>query len=206
MREIDFLTLARFHPQMALAIDDGVPARPNVRPLSCDFSSSQPTEQVIPQSFSEIFGTFGVFTEASVTIDPTGAFVANPSASTPVLATPLKAISDACQSLVTGITVTLVVKGGGATDYAILPDDTPLQSVPPALASAAYIWAMHPPDNVKCFFTLAGQAPGAPFTAWLIFTFLQLSSMGDDYFRIKRADAIATLQKRGILPPPAAAG
>jgi len=193
MRPADFATLARFHPQMALAIDDGVPARPNVRTLRADFSTASPGGPVVPQSFSEIFGTFAVFTEANVTIDPTGAFAGSP----------LKTISDTFQAMTSGITVTLMVKGGGGVDYAVMPDDTPLQSVPKALDSSAYIWSLTAPDNVKAFFTIAAQQIGTPpFSVWIVMTFLQLGGNGGDYLRMPHADAISALQRRGILPAP----
>ena len=188
-----FATLARYFPQFALALDDGIPANPNSRILQAKFSTTQVPQPAVTASFSTIIPTLSVFGGATVTIDPTNALAGNP----------LKTISDTFQAMTSGITVTFVVRG--PRDYSPLPDETPLQSVEKAWAPFVGKWAMRMPENVKAQFTLQSTPPAAPLTAWIVMTFFQLATPdADPYLAMPRADAIAELRKRGILLPAAA--
>jgi hypothetical protein len=191
-----FETLARFHPQFALAIDDGVPVRPDLRPLSVDFDSSAQIGNFEPASFSEIISSYSVFGGCDLTIDPTSAFAGNP----------LKYLNDVGQALVTGITFTLAVRARG-DDYTPIIDETPLQSVCSLLGATAGMWNLDNPDNVKARFTLAAfpngaSTPGFPITVWLTFVFLVLGSEGATYMCMSPKDARAELRKRGWCCPP----
>lgn len=199
---VPFETLARFHPQFALAIDDGVPCRPNIRGLSADFDTTAQIGSFEPASFSEIISSYSVFAGVDITIDPTGLLPGNP----------LKYLSDVSQALESGITFTLTVRGRG-DDYTPIVDETPLQSVPQVLAAAVGIWNMDNPDNVKARFTLAAfplgsSSVGAPFTVWMTFSFLVLGAEGARYMCMCAKDARDELRRRGWCLPtgPAPAG
>jgi hypothetical protein len=176
-----FDTLARLYPQLALAIAEGVPCRPSGRILSAQFASAT-IGQVIPASFSEIFGGIAIFCGCEESIDPTSAFPGNI----------LKYLSDTCQARVTGVTFTLTVKGGGTNDWDPIPEETPLQLVPGTLNPWAGGWVMNLPDNVKARFTLAAAPIAVPFTAWLNMSFAVLGEGCGQYSCLDRK----TAQKR----------
>lgn len=165
-------TLAQYHPGFALAVAEGVPARPNSRPISVQYAAAN-IGQVLPASFDEVISSYSVFLGATVSVDPTSAFPGNV----------LKGLNDVTQALVTGITFTMDVTGD-AGNYSPVPDETPLESVPAVLSPWAGIWKMQNPENIKARFTLASAPPdpnGFPFTAWIVFGFAVLGPGGTDY-------------------------
>jgi hypothetical protein len=184
-------TVAGYHPQFALAAYEGIPVRPDLRPLSVEFTSAATIGQVLPASFAEIISSYSVFGGAVLTIDPTSAFPGNI----------LKGLSDTTQARVTGITFTLLVRGNG-DDYSPVPEETPLQSVEELLNASAGIWSMDNPDNVKARFTLAAltQPTALPFTAWLTMGFLVLGSEGQRFMCLDACEARARLKdKHGVV-------
>jgi hypothetical protein len=183
------VTIAQYHPQFALAIAKGVRVRPNLRPLSVEIQNSQ-LGQPVRASFQEIISQYSVFAGIKVTIDPTNNLTGNP----------LKYLSDAAQPLTSQITLTLLVKSNDGTDYAPVPDDTPLQGLQDAFAPSIGIWAMVNPENVKARFVLQSVAEGDNFTVWVIFTFLVLAADGSIYLSMTPDAARAELVKMGILP------
>jgi hypothetical protein len=183
------VTLAQYHPQVALAVAKGVPLRPNLRPLSVELQNSQ-LGQPVNASFQEIISVYSIFSGIKVTIDPTNNLVGNP----------LKYLADAAQPLTSQITLSLLVKSNDGTDYAPVPDDTPLQGLEDAFAPSIGIWRMVNPENVKARFILQSQAEGDNFTVWVIFTFLVLASSGQNFMGIAPDAARAELVKMGILP------
>ena len=172
------LFLAEYHPQVALAVANGVPLRPNLRPLSVELQNSQ-IGQPQRTSFSEVISQYSIFAGVDVTVDPTNDAPGNP----------VKYINDASQALVTGVTVSLLVKGAGGEDYSPVPDETPLQQLPVTLAPSIYLWRMINPENVKAQFIVQTPANATPFTVWLTFTFLVLASAGDVYMQIPADEA-----------------
>lgn len=183
-------TLAAYHPQVALAVMSGVPLRPNLRPLSVQLQNSQ---QGQPQrvSFDTVISQYSIFAGVAITIDPTNNEDGNP----------LKYLSDAAQPFTSGVTVSLMVKSNDGTDYTPIPEETPLQLVPPLFAPSIGIWRMVNPENVKAQFTLQTPQASDPFTVWLTFCFLILASSGTDYFSISDSDARNRLRALGLLPP-----
>jgi hypothetical protein len=183
------VTLAQYHPQVALAVAKGVPLRPNLRPLSVELQNSQ-LGQPVNASFQEIISVYSIFSGIKVTIDPTNNLAGNP----------LKYLADAAQPLTSQITLSLLVKSNDGTDYAPVPDDTPLQGLQDAFAPSIGIWRMVNPENVKARFILQSQAEGDNFTVWVIFTFLVLASSGQNFMGVAPDAARAELVKMGILP------
>lgn len=185
-------TLAQYHPQVALAVWNGFQLRPNLRPLSIQLQNSQLGN---PQaaSFSEVMSVYSIFASMSVTIDPTSNLVGNP----------LKYISDATQPQTSGITASMLIKSNDGVDWSAIPDETPLQSLPSALAASSGMWAMKNPENVKFNFTLQSpfQGPG-PITVWTVWTFLMLQSGGEQFMGMRTADARAQLVALGLLRAP----
>jgi hypothetical protein len=176
-------TIAQYHPQFALAILAGVPCRPDIRSLSVDFDSSAAIGNYEPASFSEIISSYSIFGGSDITIDPTSAFAGNP----------LKYLNDVGQALVSGITVTLLVKGRGA-DYSPVADETPLQSAPRLLSASVGVWNLDNPDNVKARFTLqsfpnGSAGPSFPFTIWWNFAFWVLAAEGAHYMCLDPREA-----------------
>lgn len=167
------LTLATYHPQVALAVAMGIPLRPNIRPLSIELQNSQ-QGQAQRTSFSEVMSQYSIFAGVHVTVDPTNDEEGNA----------VKYLNDAAQALVTGVTCNLLVKGAGGVDYSPIPDETPVQSVPVLFAPSIYVWRMVNPENVKAEFTLQTQVNASPFTLWLNFVFLVLASEGDTYTNV----------------------
>jgi hypothetical protein len=188
------VTLAQYHPQVALAVANGVPLRPNLRPLSVELQNSQ-LGNPQPASFQEVIGMYSIFAGVKITIDPTGNLAGNP----------MKYLADAAQPLTSGITVSMLVKSRDGVDYAPIPDETPLQAVPISFAPAVGIWRMVNPENIKVKFTLQSVAEGDPFTVWMVFCFLVLASSGAPYLDMKPEDARAALRQMGIWPLTAAA-
>lgn len=190
--------LAFYHPQMALAIANGVRLRPNLRTLSTKFSSNV-LNQPQPASFDQQIGSYSIFTGSTVTLDPTSAFPGNV----------LKTTSDANQAKVTGITVTLQLLGsGGAGDYSPIPTATPLQAAKDILNAQAGVWAMNNPDNPKALFTLTAAPPEVPLTVWWIFCFGVLGPGGEEFMCMSPQAARAELRKMGVIccAPGAASG
>jgi hypothetical protein len=189
-------TWAPYHPQVALAVANGIPLRPNLRPLSVELQNSQ-IGQPQPVSFGEVISQYSIFAGLGITIDPTNNLPGNP----------LKYISDGFEPLTSGITVSLLVKSNDGTDYAPIPDETPLQLLPSAFAPSIGIWRMVNPENVKAKFTLQSEQESDHFTVWLNFTFLVLASSGADFFNRSPEAARRELARMGILrhgaPPPA---
>lgn len=185
------VTLAQYHPQVALAVCKGVPLRPNLRPLSIELQNSQ---LGIPQptSFSVVISQYSIFAGVTITIDPTNNLVGNP----------LKYLSDAAQPATSGITTSLLVKSNDGVDYSPIPDETPLQSLPQAFAPSIGIWRMVNPENLKMAFTLQVEAPATPITVWTVFTFFVLSSGGDHFlYRMTEDQARQQLATQyGITP------
>lgn len=180
--------IAKYHPQLALAVANGVPLRPDVRPLSFNFASGAVGEPV-SQSFATPVATYSLFMGVEVTVDP----------STPFAGNPLKGLNDVSQTIVSGVTATIEVQSRDG-NYNIVSDDTPLQSLGAALSPLAGIWALKQPDNVKAKAQLATAAAAAeaPLTAWLIFTFA-IAGMGcDPYLCMSRDQARAGLQSLGV--------
>jgi hypothetical protein len=184
------VTLAQYHPQVALAVARGVPLRPNLRPLSVELQNSQ-IGNPQPSSFSEVMSQYSIFSGLDLTIDPTNNLPGNP----------IKYIADAAQPDTSGITLTLLVKSNDGVDYSPIPDETPLQSCPRAFAPSVGIWRMVNPENLKAKFTLQTAFEGAgPITVWLTFTFLVLASSGEQFMRVSNDDARAQLRQMGIWP------
>ncbi|MGH2998477.1 MAG: hypothetical protein ACRDNM_04175 [Gaiellaceae bacterium] len=185
------VTLAQYHPQVALAVLNGVPLRPNLRPLSQELQNSQ-IAQPQPASFSEVISQYSIFGGVHVTIDPTNNIIGNP----------LKYLSDAAQPLTSGITVNLLIKSRDGVDYAPIPDETPLQGLPAAFAPAVGIWRMVNPENVKLNFTVQTAFAGdGPITVWAIFTFWVLASVGEAFTRMGVDEARRRLAALGYGPP-----
>jgi hypothetical protein len=161
--------LALWHPRFALAILEGVPARPNLRTVQAVFSSfalNQPMEA----SFDQEITGYSIFSGVDITLDPTSAFPGNI----------LKGLSDVTQTMNTGITTDLMVRSRGDHDYSPIPVQTPLELVPSVLARSAGVWAMDNPDNVKMRFTLIETPPGdGPLTVWVQFSFLVLADVNE---------------------------
>lgn len=191
------VTLAQYHPQVALAVAQGVPLRPNIRPVSVELQNSQ-IGQPQPASFSEVISQYSIFAGVKVTIDPTNNLAGNP----------LKYLADAAQPLTSGITVSMLVKSRDGVDYSPIPDETPLQDMPVAFAPSIGIWRMVNPENIKMSFTLQTAAEGDNFTVWTIFTFLVLSSAADNmgFMSMSPDQARAQLAQIGLWPPTRPAG
>jgi hypothetical protein len=167
-----FDTIARWHPQFALAVLEGVPVHPNNRTLQATFSSSA-VPQNKPASFDQQFGgpgfvsQYSIFTSFKHTLDP---------ASGPTFAGQiLQTTSDKMQEQITGITMTMQVKGEDG-DYVPIPFATPVQSVSGILSPSAGIWKMDNAANVNALFTLMkAPAGGPPITVWCMFSFFVLA-------------------------------
>jgi len=176
--------LAVRHPQLALCVAKGIPLRPNLRPLSVELQNSQ-LGQPQPVSFSEVISQYSVFTGLSVTVDPTNDEPGNP----------VKYINDAAQALVTGTTINLQVQGRGGVNYSPIPEETPVQALPAAFASSAWIWRMVNPENVKANFTVQSLLSASPFTMWVIFAFMVPASEGDPYLTFDNDRAMIALSQ-----------
>jgi len=170
--------LAEYHPQVALAVAMGANLRPNLRPLSVQLTNAQ-VGQPQTVSFAEVISQYSIFAGVDVTVDPTNNEPGNP----------VKPIADAAQALVTGVTLTLLVKGAGGTDYTPIPEETPVQSLPDLLAPHIGVWRMVNPENVKARFILQSPADGTPQTLWLVFGFYVPSSDADVYLSQAPDDA-----------------
>lgn len=181
--------IARYFPQFALAVYEGVEVRPNLRTLKVTFSTTA-LNTFLPASFDEQLGSFSLFSGVSHIIDPTSAFAGNP----------LKSTSDANQAIVSGVAMRFSVRGRG-DDYNPVPNDTPLFLVSRVLNPSVGMWAWDMPDNVKATYTIIGFVPAAPFTVWTTFGFYVLASSGLPYLAIPRQTAIQRLVAAGVLPP-----
>ncbi|HTA17768.1 MAG TPA: hypothetical protein VK989_00665 [Polyangia bacterium] len=186
--------IAKYFPQFALALWDGVELRPNLRTLEANFSTTTINTQ-LDASFDEQISSFSLFGGAAEVIDPTGNLNGNP----------LKSMSDRAQARVSGIVVNFTVRGRG-DDYSPVPTDTPLELVPAVLNPTVGLWAWDNPDNVRARFTINGFVPAAPFTVWLVFGFYQLASRGCDFLRLDRQCARDKLIKCGVICPCPPAG
>lgn len=162
--------LAEYHPQVALAVAQGCALRPNIRPLSVQLTNAQ-VGQPQTVSFAEVISQYSIFAGLDVTVDPTNNEPGNP----------VKPIADASQALVTGVTLTLLIKGAGGTDYSPIPEETPVQSLPALFAPHIGVWRMRNPENLKGRFILQAPADGTPQTLWLNFSFYVPSSDADIY-------------------------
>lgn len=188
-------TLAQYHPQVALAVWNGIPLRPNLRPLSVELQNSQVGT---PQrtSFDTVISQYSIFGGVDLTIDPTNNLTGNP----------LKYLADAAEPATSGVTCTLLVKSNDGTDYTPIPEETPVQQVPRLFAGSIGSWRMVNPENVKASFTLQSVQQADHFTMWLTFCFFILASSGQPFFDIPIAEARKQLRALGLLPPAPAAG
>jgi len=185
-----FETICAYHPGFALAMLDGVRARPNLRTIQgvfAGFALNQPIES----SFDQQITGYSLFTGCAYTLDPINAFGGNL----------FQYVSAGAQQLVTGITVDLLIRSRGENDYSPIPTQTPLQMVPTVLDGAVGVWALNEPDNCKMRFTLiAAPAGNPPLTVWFVFSFLVLGEGGDRYLCLDRDRARALLHERGYGP------
>lgn len=180
-------TIAAYHPQFALAILNGIKARPNLRTIQAVFSSFA-LNTPVEESFDQQITGYSIFTGCEISLDPTNAFNGNI----------LKGLSDTTTALASGIVVNLLVRAAEDHDYMPIPENTPLQLVPVVLARSAGIWAMNNPDNVKLRFTLTSTPIGdGPLTAWVVFSFLVLGEGAQPYLCIPYDKARAELRKLG---------
>lgn len=176
--------IAEYFPQFALAAAEGVPMLPNTRVLSTTFSSTA-TGKPQPASFSEPFGTIGIFAGCVESIDPTGS---------PFSGNPLKSMSDYFQAKgATGIAFSLYIQSHEGWQFVPVPDLTPLQMIPDLLNPSAGTWACDLPDNVKAFFSIQAPPPGGtdavPITPWIAMVFLQLVGDWDCFRCLPRKEA-----------------
>ncbi len=180
---IKFATLAVYHPQVALAVLEGVPLRPNLRTLQVTFPNLAAGEQE-PASFDQQISRYSIFAGVSVTIDPTNAFVGSA----------LKTMSDFFQAKVSGITMNMAIRSRGS-DYAPVIDDIPLQMLEATLNPAAGTWHFDNPDNPKALFTIQTPPTDAPFTVWVNFNLLVLGKQerGPEFLCMDRGEAQAKL-------------
>lgn len=178
-----FLELALRHPQVALCLAHGIPLRPNIFPLSVELQNAQ-IGQPQPASFSEVISQYSIFTGVTVTIDPTNDADGNP----------VKYINDAAQALVTGVTMTLQVQGRAGVNYFPIPEETPVQGLPPAFAPLAWVWRMVNPENLKATFTVATDLNASPFTVWCLFAFAVPDSDGDHFLQLPYEKALTMVQ------------
>lgn len=186
-------TIAQYHPRWALAAAEGIPVRPDVRPLSVQFSGGAQIGQFLPASFSQPITKNSIFGACVLTIDPTTAYGGNP----------LKGLNDATMALVSGTTFTLETTGRTG-NYTPCFDDVPLQSIPTLLNPFAGMWRMDgPADNVKARFTLQSTPNGGlPFTAWLLMSFAVLEGPCSDWDHLPLADVRKRLREvHGICCP-----
>jgi hypothetical protein len=181
--------VAKYFPNFALALYEGVELRPNLRTLQANFSTTTVNTR-LDASFDEQVSSFSLFAGCAVRIDPTSNIIGNP----------LKALSDAAQVEVSGIVMRFTVRGRG-DDYSPVPTDTPLIMVPEVLQPMVGLWAWDNPDNVKATFTINAYVPAAPFTVWATFGFYQLASDGLRYMSMPRHCARDELIKCGVLCP-----
>lgn len=174
--------LEEWHPQFALAIRRGAPARPDTRTVSFTFGTPA-TGDTEPAAIDAQFQTYSVFTGVSTTIDPTNQFPGNP----------LKTLSDAAQKYVTGITFEFVVQASRENYYAPIATPTPLQSVEPILNPTAGTWAFRRNESIKAQFTQNVAVP-APMTVWITFGILLIASTDcSDVLEMSASDARAEL-------------
>jgi hypothetical protein len=181
--------LARYFPNLALALFRGVAIRPNLRTLQANFSTTAANTR-LDASFDEQISSFSLFAGCAFVIDPTSNLPMNP----------LKTMSDTFQAEVSGIVMRFTVRGSG-DDYSPLPTDTPLALVPKVLNPTVGLWAWDNPDNVKATFTINSPPPAAPFTVWMTFGFYQLASDGFPFLNMPRECAQEDLIKCGLLCP-----
>lgn len=181
-----FSTLALYHPQFALAILEGCPARPNLRTLQATFPNLAAGE-FVPASFDQQISRYSVFAGCAVTIDPTNAFDGNP----------LKSMSDYFQAKVSGITLNLEIRSRGS-DYAPVVSDIPLQLLEAALNPTAGVWKFDNPDNPKAVFTLQTPPTESPFTVWVTFNLWVLGDGSETYLCMNRDEAIRCLAKHPL--------
>jgi hypothetical protein len=181
-----FGVLCIFHPQFALAIDDGIPARPNNRVIQSVFSSNA-LNQPIKNAFDQQITGYSVFTGSDVSIDPTNNIPGNP----------LKYLSDAAQPETSGITATLLCRTRNGLDYMPIPVDVPLQSAKRVLDKSSGIWSLQSAgDNAFASLTLIATPPAPQFTVWWTFEFLVLGEGADPYLCMDPKAARAELRKR----------
>lgn len=181
--------VAKYFPNFALALYEGVELRPNLRTLQANFSTTTLNTR-LDASFDEQVSSFSLFAGCTVDIDPTGNLNGNA----------LKTLSDQAQVAVSGMVLRFTVRGRG-DDYSPVPTDTPLIMVPRVLNPTVGLWAWDNPDNVKATFTINAYVPAAPFTVWAVFGFYQLASGGEQYMSMPRHCARDELIKRGVLCP-----
>lgn len=181
--------VAKYFPNFALAMYEGVELRPNLRTLQANFSTTTVNTR-LDASFDEQVSSFSLFGGAAIVIDPTSFIPGNP----------LKTTSDANQAIVSGIVMRMTVRGRG-DDYSPVPTDTPLVLIPRVLNPTVGLWSWDNPDNVKATFTINGFVPAAPFTVWVVFSFYQLASDGLRFMAMPRHCAREELYKRGVLCP-----
>jgi hypothetical protein len=187
-------TIVRFHPQFALAILEGIEARPSERVLAPPQFGSLAVGQQQTASFAAQISRYAVFLDADYTIDPTGGFVGS------LFQTTSDAALNARRSP-TGITVKLVVRGGGE-DYAPIISPTPLQLAFDKLNASAGMWKMEPNQNVEAVFYVQSPPGGVspPFSVWAVLTFLQLGEGAQRFLGMLRRDAIDCLKAMNEWP------
>jgi len=183
---IPFDTLVQYHPQVALAIRRGAKLRPNNRILQVKFSNTA-AGQYQDASFDEQISVYSIFDGFAHTLDPTNAFPGST----------LKYLSDTMQAQTTGITFTLVVRGGG-DDYTPIPTPMPLQMVERVLDPSVGTWAMWNAANVFARFTILTPPIASPLTVWAVLGFQQLSSDGARWLCLSADDAYHELTRLGV--------